>query len=334
MQVGNFGCLLLLLIVLLLHGDGNSTCTRCFNLRGRLQDVRVRAHKGMSFVKDLAAGGVAGAVSKTVAAPIERVKLLLQTQVCCMHRQSKPTMSRCACHLCCTNVCAELTRRRICVQDSNHWMHSGGMPRYEGVIDCFRRIASEQGILSFWRGNLANVLRYFPTQVRFGLSLSMWYLAWPVVRNCLSGQLYRLCVLCACAAQMPRPRPQACHKPHHECAGVQLCVQGCDQGPVSFVRCDDAILAVFRGQHRIWSSCWSGFADHCVSLGLCSHPPRSRCVSCCMSEQTLHVALFHLYISVGVECSSCALWILAPLAPEIHKAFNNMGHRLLLANCM
>jgi hypothetical protein len=34
----------------------------------------------MGFVKDLAAGGVAGAVSKTAVAPIERVKLLLQTQ--------------------------------------------------------------------------------------------------------------------------------------------------------------------------------------------------------------------------------------------------------------
>ena len=34
----------------------------------------------MGFITDLAAGGVAGAVSKTAVAPIERVKLLLQTQ--------------------------------------------------------------------------------------------------------------------------------------------------------------------------------------------------------------------------------------------------------------
>ncbi len=34
----------------------------------------------MSFVIDLAAGGGAGAISKTAVAPIERVKLLLQTQ--------------------------------------------------------------------------------------------------------------------------------------------------------------------------------------------------------------------------------------------------------------
>ena len=34
----------------------------------------------MAFVKDLLAGGTAGAISKTAVAPIERVKLLLQTQ--------------------------------------------------------------------------------------------------------------------------------------------------------------------------------------------------------------------------------------------------------------
>lgn len=34
----------------------------------------------MSFITDLAAGGGAGAISKTAVAPIERVKLLLQTQ--------------------------------------------------------------------------------------------------------------------------------------------------------------------------------------------------------------------------------------------------------------
>lgn len=32
------------------------------------------------------------------------------------------------------------------------------------MIDCFRRIPQEQGFSAFWRGNLANVIRYFPTQ--------------------------------------------------------------------------------------------------------------------------------------------------------------------------
>jgi solute carrier family 25 (mitochondrial adenine nucleotide translocator), member 4/5/6/31 len=82
----------------------------------------------MGFMTDLAAGGVSGAVSKTLVAPIERVKLLLQTQ------------------------------------DSNPRIKSGEIPRYTGIGNCFTRVSAEQGFLSFWRGNLANVIRYFPTQ--------------------------------------------------------------------------------------------------------------------------------------------------------------------------
>lgn len=33
-----------------------------------------------------------------------------------------------------------------------------------GIGNCFTRVSAEQGVLSFWRGNLANVIRYFPTQ--------------------------------------------------------------------------------------------------------------------------------------------------------------------------
>lgn len=36
--------------------------------------------------------------------------------------------------------------------------------QYKGIVDCIVRIPKEQGVLSFWRGNLANVIRYFPTQ--------------------------------------------------------------------------------------------------------------------------------------------------------------------------
>eukprot|EP00735_Rhodelphis_limneticus_P012295 TRINITY_DN551_c0_g1::TRINITY_DN551_c0_g1_i1::g.10420::m.10420 TRINITY_DN551_c0_g1::TRINITY_DN551_c0_g1_i1::g.10420 ORF type:complete len:327 (+),score=118.39,sp/P05141/ADT2_HUMAN/71.86/2e-147,sp/P05141/ADT2_HUMAN/28.18/1e-08,Mito_carr/PF00153.22/2.4e-26,Mito_carr/PF00153.22/5.9e-23,Mito_carr/PF00153.22/1.5e-15 TRINITY_DN551_c0_g1_i1:58-981(+) len=80
----------------------------------------------ISFGKDLAAGGVAGGISKTVVAPIERVKLLLQVQDA--STQIKPE------------------------------------DKYKGIVDCFSRVGKEQGVGSFWRGNLANVIRYFPTQ--------------------------------------------------------------------------------------------------------------------------------------------------------------------------
>ncbi|XP_059475359.1 ADP,ATP carrier protein 1-like isoform X2 [Neocloeon triangulifer] len=36
--------------------------------------------------------------------------------------------------------------------------------RYDGIVDCTRRVYKEQGLWSFWRGNLTNVIRYFPTQ--------------------------------------------------------------------------------------------------------------------------------------------------------------------------
>ncbi|KAL6061313.1 ADP/ATP translocase [Balamuthia mandrillaris] len=81
-----------------------------------------------SFLKDFTLGGVSGAVAKTMTAPIERVKLLLQT----MH--------------------------------ANPRILSGEIPPYKGIVDCFRRVAAEQGLPSFWRGNLTNVIRYFPTQ--------------------------------------------------------------------------------------------------------------------------------------------------------------------------
>merc|ERR1719158_1079763 len=35
---------------------------------------------------------------------------------------------------------------------------------YTGVIDCTKRVLQTEGVYPFWRGNLANVLRYFPTQ--------------------------------------------------------------------------------------------------------------------------------------------------------------------------
>ncbi|KAF5277660.1 hypothetical protein FQR65_LT15930 [Abscondita terminalis] len=43
-------------------------------------------------------------------------------------------------------------------------LYRGFVVSVQGMIDCFIRIPKEQGFTSFWRGNLANVIRYFPTQ--------------------------------------------------------------------------------------------------------------------------------------------------------------------------
>jgi len=35
---------------------------------------------------------------------------------------------------------------------------------YKGIMDAFSRTYADEGLLSLWRGNTANVIRYFPTQ--------------------------------------------------------------------------------------------------------------------------------------------------------------------------
>lgn len=85
-----------------------------------------------SLLFDFILGGVSAGFSKTLIAPIERVKLLLQ------------------------------------LQDASKSIESS--KKYTGIIDCFRRVYAEQGTLSFWRGNLSNVIRYFPGQaINFSL---------------------------------------------------------------------------------------------------------------------------------------------------------------------
>ena len=80
-----------------------------------------------NFFVDFMMGGVSAAVSKTAAAPIERVKLLIQNQ--------------------------------------DEMIKQGRLEkRYTGIVDCFKRTAADEGVVSFWRGNTANVIRYFPTQ--------------------------------------------------------------------------------------------------------------------------------------------------------------------------
>jgi solute carrier family 25 (adenine nucleotide translocator) protein 4/5/6/31 len=82
----------------------------------------------MTFAVNFSLGGLSGAIAKTITAPIERVKLIIQTQ------------------------------------DANPRIRSGEVTRYTGIINCFTRVRAEQGILAFWRGNFTNVIRYFPTQ--------------------------------------------------------------------------------------------------------------------------------------------------------------------------
>ncbi|XP_043721269.1 ADP,ATP carrier protein 1, mitochondrial-like isoform X2 [Telopea speciosissima] len=90
--------------------------------------VQAPAEKGAAgFIIDFLMGGVSAAVSKTAAAPIERVKLLIQNQ--------------------------------------DEMIKAGRLSEpYKGIGECFGRTIKEEGFGSLWRGNTANVIRYFPTQ--------------------------------------------------------------------------------------------------------------------------------------------------------------------------
>jgi solute carrier family 25 (adenine nucleotide translocator) protein 4/5/6/31 len=48
------------------------------------------------------------------------------------------------------------------VQDASQ--HIAVDKRYKGIIDVLVRVPKEQGFVALWRGNMANVIRYFPTQ--------------------------------------------------------------------------------------------------------------------------------------------------------------------------
>ncbi len=37
-------------------------------------------------------------------------------------------------------------------------------PPYKGIFDVFVRAPREQGLTSLWRGNMANIIRYLPSQ--------------------------------------------------------------------------------------------------------------------------------------------------------------------------
>ncbi|GLJ12821.1 hypothetical protein SUGI_0198360 [Cryptomeria japonica] len=90
--------------------------------------VPAPSEKGVKgFMIDFLMGGVSAAVSKTAAAPIERVKLLIQNQ--------------------------------------DEMLKSGRLAEpYKGIGDCFGRTIKDEGVIALWRGNTANVIRYFPTQ--------------------------------------------------------------------------------------------------------------------------------------------------------------------------
>ncbi|CAJ2656037.1 unnamed protein product [Trifolium pratense] len=105
------------------------------------------------FLVDFLMGGVSAAVSKTAAAPIEQVKLLIQNQY--------------------------------------EMLKSGRLSEpYKGIGDCFARTMKDEGVIALWRGSTANVIRYFPTQVPFLFAIMADGPQYPSVAQKLRGHSY------------------------------------------------------------------------------------------------------------------------------------------------
>ncbi|MBA0690451.1 hypothetical protein Goari_008125 [Gossypium aridum] len=113
-----------------------------------------------SFHRDLMAGAVMGGVVHTIVAPIERAKLLLQTQ------------------------------------ESNLAIVAGRRRKFKGMFDCIFRTVKEEGTLSLWRGNGSSVLRYYPS-VALNFSLKVETIEyfpsgpWQMKRALTGKDLYR-----------------------------------------------------------------------------------------------------------------------------------------------
>jgi solute carrier family 25 (adenine nucleotide translocator) protein 4/5/6/31 len=83
--------------------------------------------RNLTFYEELVLSSTAAVTAKTVAAPLDRVKLVLQSQ--------------------------------------NEMIRMGTLERpFKGIGDCFRWIGRNEGLAAFWRANFTNCIRYFPSQ--------------------------------------------------------------------------------------------------------------------------------------------------------------------------
>jgi len=81
----------------------------------------------LNFAEDFMLSGVAATVSKTISAPIERIKMVVQNQ--------------------------------------DEMLKKGTLEKpFKGIVDCSNWIMKNEGIAAFWKSNLTNCIRYFPTQ--------------------------------------------------------------------------------------------------------------------------------------------------------------------------
>jgi hypothetical protein len=97
------------------------------------------ARKRQTPAKDAVAGACAGAIAKTVVAPIERVKLLMQLRFSIDNNA--------------------ITGGKTSTANADTALLSG-MKRTCGAWGVAKRVYNEQGLLAFWRGERADILVY------------------------------------------------------------------------------------------------------------------------------------------------------------------------------
>lgn len=85
-------------------------------------------------IKNILLGANAAVILKTARAPCERIKLLLQCQTELLKQNKKSDL-------------------------------------FKGIINCAKNTYRSEGVISFWRGNLAACLNYFPKQGIYILAL-------------------------------------------------------------------------------------------------------------------------------------------------------------------
>lgn len=94
----------------------------------KLLGLDTRLHVAVDFGVSFIISGILAIIFRTVTAPVERVKLILQTQA------------------------------------SSHQIGNTKRSPYSGILNALVRIPKEQGFASLWRGNFLNICRYFPSQ--------------------------------------------------------------------------------------------------------------------------------------------------------------------------
>ena len=90
--------------------------------------------KSGSFWLNFLTGGFAAVISKSICAPLERTKLILQTEA------------------------------------MSSAMRKGQPQQYSGIVDCITKVVKYEGFRTLWKGNGINIIRYFPmSAINFSL---------------------------------------------------------------------------------------------------------------------------------------------------------------------